>query len=252
MRKRFFAAFIHLIISGFVVGGVFFATKILWYPDPYFDVVGVGHILIILCIVDVTIGPMLTLVIFNPAKKYLKFDLLVVAVLQLSALLYGISTVFSGRPVYLVYNLDRFTLVTAAEIAKREKVNSVFFSLPITGPEVVGAKLPEDNKQRKKILMSSLSGGPDLPQMPKYYVPYEAITIEVQHHMQPLANLTSKLKPSEKAIADALIEKTLSQSKLKEADIAYLPATGKILDMVVIVRKKDAAVVEVLPINPWN
>ena len=39
--------------------------------------------------VDVVIGPLLTLIVFDPKKKHLKFDLVVIAALQLAALAYG-------------------------------------------------------------------------------------------------------------------------------------------------------------------
>ena len=100
-----------------------------------------GATLILLLIgVDVVIGPLITLIIFDPKKKSLRFDLAVIAVLQLGALLYGCSVMFNARPVYNVFVVDRFEVVAANAIDEesREKAAPEFRSLPLTGPKVVG------------------------------------------------------------------------------------------------------------------
>ena len=91
----------------------------VWYPQPLFEAAGGSHLLFILAGVDVVLGPTITLVIFDLKKKplrTLKFDLAVIAILQLAALLYGIHLVFQARPVYVVFVKDHFSLVTAAQI----------------------------------------------------------------------------------------------------------------------------------------
>ena len=49
-------------------------------------------------------------------KKSLKMDLAVIIIIQLSALFYGIYSIFEGRPAWLAYNVDRFELVRNNEI----------------------------------------------------------------------------------------------------------------------------------------
>ena len=70
----------------------------LWYPGPLFEAAGGDRLVFILVAVDVTLGPLITLVIFKAGKKGLKFDLAVIASLQLAALVYGMHTVYVARP----------------------------------------------------------------------------------------------------------------------------------------------------------
>ena len=76
-----------------------------------------GEILLRLLIgVDVVVGPVITLLIFDPKKQSLKYDLAVIAVLQVAALAYGSYVMFEARPVYNVFVDDRFYTVPANSI----------------------------------------------------------------------------------------------------------------------------------------
>ena len=113
------AASVHLGIS-VIVALVSVASMILvWYPPPLFQLLGGFELLLLIVGVDVTLGPLLTFVVFKSGKKGLKFDLSVIAFLQLSALTYGASVVFVARPGYIVFVKDRFEMVRVADIEPR-------------------------------------------------------------------------------------------------------------------------------------
>ena len=114
--SRWKAAAIHLSISaaiGLVVGAL---LLLVWYPPPYFHAAGADQLVLLLVGVDLVLGPLLTLILFRSGKKGLKFDLAMIAVLQTTALVYGLSVVLQSRPVFLVSAVDRFVLVSASEI----------------------------------------------------------------------------------------------------------------------------------------
>ena len=98
--------FISLLIALAVIGVVFY----LWHPTPLHTAVGVTQIFLILLAVDVIFGPLLTLLVYKTGKKTLIIDLTVIALLQFSALCYGLWTVAEGRPAWLVFAKDRLTL----------------------------------------------------------------------------------------------------------------------------------------------
>lgn len=81
---------------------------------------------------------MITLAIFNSAKsrRELFLDLTVVGLLQLAALSYGLWTVFAARPVHLVFECHRVTVVHAADVdaATLAQVPPALRVLPLTGP----------------------------------------------------------------------------------------------------------------------
>ncbi|MEG0771590.1 MAG: type IV pilin accessory protein, partial [Clostridia bacterium] len=105
-RINFFLG--HLFISVLIALITIYVVFLLWYPSPLAQAVGVTHIFLMLLAIDVVIGPILGLLVYKEGKKSLKFDLIVIILLQLSALCYGIYSIEQGRPVWLVYNVDRF------------------------------------------------------------------------------------------------------------------------------------------------
>ncbi|MGH8510357.1 MAG: TfpX/TfpZ family type IV pilin accessory protein, partial [Gammaproteobacteria bacterium] len=179
---RWKASAIHLSICAVIALAVLAWMLLVWYPAPYFEGLGAGKLSMIIIGVDVVIGPLITLIIYNPLKKSLRFDLTVVALLQLSALVYGVYVVYEARPVYVVFNVDRFDVVAANEIdpEERKKVTlPEYQSLPLTGPRIVAAVLPADPKERERILFAAVGAGYDLPNFPQHYVPYAEQTGQV-------------------------------------------------------------------------
>ena len=88
--NRWKAAAIHLSLSALIAATVVTVMLLVWYPPPHFHAMGGEGLLKVLVGVDVTLGPLLTLIIFNPKKKSLRFDLSVIAALQVAALAYGV------------------------------------------------------------------------------------------------------------------------------------------------------------------
>ena len=62
------------------------------------------------------LGPLLTLIAFKSGKPSLKFDLSCIVLLQLGALLYGGTLFHQQRPAFVVFGVDRFTTIPAAEV----------------------------------------------------------------------------------------------------------------------------------------
>src|SRR5262249_31768987 len=87
---RWQAAPIHLLISAAIATAVVSSMLLLWYPRPFFAAAGGATLLVLLIGVDVVLGPLLTLVVYDPRKKTLALDLAIIAALQLAALAYGV------------------------------------------------------------------------------------------------------------------------------------------------------------------
>lgn len=95
---------ISVLIALLVIGLIFF----IWYPAPLAKAVGVTQIFLMMLAIDVIVGPVLGLLVYKEGKKPLKFDLSVIILIQISALLYGVYSIEQGRPAWLVYNVDQF------------------------------------------------------------------------------------------------------------------------------------------------
>jgi hypothetical protein len=200
--------------------------------------------------VDIVLGPFITLIVFNPAKKELKRDLAIVVAVQLAALVYGLHTVAIARPVYIVFNTDRFDLVYANDLDPNQldKVTDPRFrSVPWTGPRVIAARRPSDAQRRNEILFSAMSGGNDLPQMPQYYVPYVDEKAAAAARVQPLDALRT-LNPHDGARVDEVARRHAGRA----GGVGYLPLRARVKDLSVIVARDNADVLEIVPLAPWR
>ena len=248
--NRYQAFGVHLLGSLVVALLTSALVFLVWYSWPLPIATGVTEIFVLLLSVDVVIGPCLTLAVFNLEKKELKRDLAIVLLLQIGALFYGLHTVFIARPVYLVFNTDRFDLVYANDLSG-EKLSKVsdpeFQSIPLFGTKVIAARNPEDVRARNEILFSAVQGGDDLPQMPQYYVAYSDEKNQVLRRMKTLDEIKSFNRDGGGSV-DALNRKYASI----KAGVGFLPLRGKVEDLAVIVRRDSAEVLEVVNLRPWN
>lgn len=103
VRLRAFA--IHVGLSLVIFFPLLYLITVHWYPGGYFLTDGGSRGIVIVFCVDVVLGPTLTLIIFDSRKSMskIRFDLSVIATLQLGALIWGIYAVHSQRPIAAVY-----------------------------------------------------------------------------------------------------------------------------------------------------
>lgn len=244
---RLRAARIHLILSVAVALVCAALVFLVWYPNPLQIAVGVTSIFLIVLAVDVTIGPLLTLVVFNPKKKSLRFDLAVIALLQIAALIYGLHTVFVGRPVYAVFNTDRFDLVRLGDLDVKSLASAKpdYASLPVLGPKWVAALPPTDVKRRNDVLFSAAGGGADLPQMPEFYAPLDSVRADIKARAQPLAELKKFNAAALEAVA-ALEQRYAAQP------VGFLPLKASAKDMTVIVNTQTGEILDTVNLRPWS
>ncbi len=189
--NRFSASLVHLLGSACVVALVFGLVRQIWYPGRLFEAASGFNLMIILILVDLTLGPVITLIIYSPGKPSLKSDIITVVVLQIGFLLYGVWSIYAARPVYIPFDEDRFYLVTANEIDPEDlkKVNDpAFQSLPKLGPDIVGTVLPDDPEMREKIKFAGMVGM-GIQLLPQYYVPYTEAASRVKAAAVPAKEL---------------------------------------------------------------
>lgn len=94
---------------------------LFWYPSPYFSASGGWQGLRLVAAVDLVLGPLITLIIFNPAKsrRELTIDLGVVVLIQMTALLWGIRAIYHQRPVAVAFLDSSFYTVPAAALTSQ-------------------------------------------------------------------------------------------------------------------------------------
>ena len=175
---RWKAAGLHLVISVLLISTLALAALLVWYPFGTYAISGVKELFTLMLAVDVSIGPLLTCVIYKQGKPSLKRDLAVIGVLQAAFLGYGLQTLWHARPVFLVASDYRYNLVFASDIDPADLAKAAqprWKTLPITGPLVVGALPPTDPDEKQQLLLATMTTGIDIHQLPKYYVPLEQV-----------------------------------------------------------------------------
>ena len=228
---------IHLICSLFVAVIAAAFVFFFWYPFPFRDLSGGRELFFLVVSVDVICGPLLTFVIFNPAKPRaeLRRDLFLIALIQLSALLYGIHTVWQARPLFLVLELDRFKVITAPALEKSAvdllpaALQPQFFG----GPKTVALRNPKDRAEQQSVLLDSVQGGRDYAERADFYIPYEGSSAQKALLRAKSLDIFLKRYPLETAAAQKI-------AISKSADInqwLYLPVTGR-QDWIAIVDKQ--------------
>lgn len=244
MSKRLKFFFCHLLLSILiallVIGLVFF----IWYPSPLAQAVGVIHIFLMVLAIDVIIGPILGLLVYKEGKKSLKMDLTVIISLQIAALFYGVYSIEQGRPVWLVYNVDRFELVNKNGVLTDNLSEALpeFQRIPWLKPQLVGVKIEQDVNTRNRDIFAEVLSGISIAQKPERYVPMA----EVKHQIQQRAQ---DMKLLEQFNDQQSVQKILA--KYPQAD-AFVPLKSTAVDMTVLINKEKGEVVKIVDLRPWK
>jgi hypothetical protein len=246
---RWKAALVHLGISAMIAALVTTLMLTLWYPRPYFQAMGGALLIELLVGCDVVIGPLITLIIFRQGKKGLKFDLAVIGCIQFAALAYGSYTMFIARPVFTIFSVDRFEVVAATDVRPEELAKGPtpdFSTLSLTGPRLAGSRPPEDPAERMRIAVAALSGGDDIKNLPRYYVPYSEVAHDAASKAKPLSILLDHNKASAETI-----QAFVARSGKDVEQLGYLPLAARNQSMATILDKRSGNVIGFLPLNPW-
>jgi hypothetical protein len=176
MRFRLKAFGLHLSASVSVLTLILGALYLGWYRWPGWYLTGVLHVVVILGIVDLALGPTLTLIVANPRKprRTLARDIAAIVIVQLAALIYGAATLWLGRPLYYAFSVDRVQMVQASDFEAKEVAlgraqNPALTPHWYSRPRWIWAPLPEDPEEAAKIAEGTLFGGQDVVQMPRYF-----------------------------------------------------------------------------------
>lgn len=220
--SRYRAAGLHLGMSA-VIGVVAVAVMLLaWYPGEYFRISGGSMLVLIMVGVDVGLGPLITLIIFNPAKRrLLLLDLAFIALVQLTALVYGGWIMFEARPAYAVFVVDRFDVVNVLDLDAESRAAATdprFRTLPWLGPRFAVAKLPSDPAARNEVMMAAAQGV-DLMLKPKLWVAYADGRDLVLQRARPLAAFRDIAPGNAAAIDRALAKLGRNEESMRAAGV---------------------------------
>ena len=244
-KHKLKASGIHLLLSFFIISLAISLIIYFWFPNSLVEVSNFKEIALLIISIDLILGPLLTFVIFKPKKKYLKFDLSAIATFQSIALAYGLFTLYQAHPVYIAFNVDRFTLVSAIDAKPEEALRDNLKNSKFSSPKLVVAKIPEDSQESSALLMDVMGGAPDIELRPNLYHPFEENISQI---------LAKSLDPDiifKNDKAHQKLNKFIERYGKTTADYAYLPLEGGAKDAVWVLDNKTAKPIDVITVDPW-
>jgi hypothetical protein len=111
--------------------------------------------------VDLVLGPLLTLVVFNPrkARHLIAFDLSCIGVTQVAALVWGFYAVHSQRPVAVSFHEGEFWSMTAAPLELENTEEGFLERLSDRAPALVYVRPPANEDEEARKALQAMVGG---------------------------------------------------------------------------------------------
>lgn len=239
-KEKFQAFIIHLAISFVLVLTSYFLAQFLWYPAPLVKATDASKIFIMILLVDLVLGPLLTFIVYRKNKKTLRMDLTIIVLIQLSALGYGLYSVYEARPVWMAYVADRFELVRVNDIIED---NENEYDLPKFGPQYVYVDLEQlDASEKLDSILKETEYNISPAQRPKFYNSFDLAKPLIVRNSQDVA-LLNNYNDSVK-VASLL-------KKYSQAD-SFLPLKANAVDMTILINKKNhGEIIKIVDLRPW-
>ena len=236
----------HFAISAAIVGIALGVIFFVWYPAPYFQVAGAWNVVRILIGVDLILGPLLTLILFRSGKPGLVFDLSIIALMQISALTYGLSVIYEERPYFVVFAVDRFEVHARKDIDTTTITDERLRQKSWTQPIYAVASRPDSFEERQQLIEDILAGKPDIDWRPEFWSPYADKSGEVLEAATPLRKF-SQNRPDAAAYVLRMIETHENGDRL-----VGLPIIGKQGAYVIVLEPEQKKPVGLIPVDPWT
>ncbi|MFZ5580916.1 MAG: hypothetical protein ACOZAQ_10715 [Pseudomonadota bacterium] len=199
MSFRLKAFALHLAGSFALLALAFGALYLGWYQWPAWYLLGAQAVIGLIVLVDLGLGPLATLVVANPAKPRAELirDIGLIAAIQIAALVYGLATLWQGRPMFYALTKNQVELVTASDFDEQsleqahQKGATVLPSLT-AAPQWIWARMPDDVEQQIAIVTSTLMTGQGIATMPEHFRSWHEGLPALREQLRPLPSLIGK------------------------------------------------------------
>ncbi|MHB8253770.1 MAG: hypothetical protein ACYDEV_08730 [Acidiferrobacter sp.] len=242
-RTQAFA--IHLAISVTVLAVIFVIARTLWYPHPLLVADGGWQTFLLVAGVSLTVGPLLTLLVFRSGKKALRFDLAVIGVLQIAAFTFGVHLLYLRRIQMVVYSQGAFYGLDAVRIARiGPKGQALLQKLP-KRPAYVFVHLPPSKKAMLGVEIRTLQGEPPIFLRGWRYRPYTAAEQKVA--------LTHGLAMTTIAKTNHVAAVVLARFRADHPHLGhytFVPLHGTYTTVILALRHTNGTIAGVLHFNP--
>lgn len=225
-RAKLAAFGVHLAISAALFTAIIAVGVALWYPPPYFWIDGGLWVVRIAAIVDVILGPLLTLVVFRPGKRLLALNLAVIAFFQSAFLTWGVLVMYQQRPLLAAFvgaPASRFFPITEEFIRDGARPLEELLALSPERPALIAIRLPEDIERARALITEALGAGPSVFRRTELYEPLRGAPLERLLAAGRDQRRVSGLWP----LTAAQIDRFLAERGARFEDYAFVPIHGR-------------------------
>ncbi|MDH5472034.1 MAG: hypothetical protein OEY61_04200 [Gammaproteobacteria bacterium] len=243
MKQRLIAAAIHFLGSAGVISMFLLLVYFIWYAYPYNIIYSAIDVVKLVVGVDLVLGPLLTLVIFNISKprKELIRDITIIVCFQVAALSWGVHAAYKVRPLYAVYYGGTFYTATGADIDIQGSQDAIASPGILEKAKVVYVKKLEKHEAVVREIENMRKGMRGIMYRPQEYELISHHIDEIVEHNLDVNNIAAN---SEKKAIDKVIQQ---RGKALSEFLFYPYVSGvKGGSGIVVIDKSEMKIVDVL------
>lgn len=188
-----------------------------------------------MALIDLVLGPLMTLIIFNPAKsrREIRFDLGTIALIQASVLAWGIYTVHNERPVAIVHWDGEFFSMPAKSYHEQNITLDQLAQFGAEKPILIHAYRPVDIEKIHDVL--TLSAEKQLAPFEQFqlYRSFKENRDWIFVHQLNIDEIISRNEAMKQEL-DAF----LAKSGHKKSDFIYMPLNARYHNVILIFSKE--------------
>jgi hypothetical protein len=243
------AALPHLLLSLAVLAVCAGMVMFAWYPYPFLILTHSGALAAALIIAVSLAAPALTWLIATPGKDKPKllFDLVVIGLIQVSAVAWGMYNLSEQKPYFMVFAVDRFDVLARGQVFGRID-DATFLDKPFSGPIMRYAEMPATESTAYQRLLQEVmfEGKPDIQFRPEFWSPYGERKHLALQAARPLADLRAE-RPESADCIDGLT----GEHSTDIAQLRFVPAMMGDGYFAVVLDGGSGGVVGYIKTDPW-
>jgi hypothetical protein len=234
---------IHFLLSLGLFAILLYLILFHWYPGLWFALDGGWQGVRIMVGVDLVLGPVLTFLLFNPAKSRIAIgiDFGFIAAVQTAALVWGIYAVHGQRPLAIAYCAGTFYSLDASSRAFRQRGPGVLDGFG-RRPVMVYVELPPTQKEKMDLAMEFFSTGQAEYEHPELYRPLKPNLDKVFAQQVDIQALSRHAPGS-------LERLRRRHPEVSPAELRYVDFEGR-YQQAILVFKADGTLIDYLPPLP--
>lgn len=221
LKSKLKAFGIHISLSMVIFIALLAMLRFVWYPGVWFSVDGGWQGTRIMVLVDLVLGPLLTLLIFNPSKSRREtlLDFSVIGLIQVAALSWGTYAVHKQRPLAIVFWNTAFYSIDQDVLDKTGKSALDLAHLGDTLPVLVYSPPAQSAQEEIEMLMDELNDNLMQAENTERYQP-------LKDHMEAVSK--AALASDGNAQLESATQRLLKElPELKRGELLFLPFHGR-------------------------